>query len=148
MGFQIFRFKIRERPFRICTYCISANSFRGNYSFLNLTLCTVNFNHSTYRCGNYSREETIRGNTVYDFFCDFWRYPSTYPCPMYYICTIYPCTVSDFPWHNYLPKYRPSFMDVHLARYYLENEWSFFIEVVLSQILQFPWKHIHIPNNI
>ena len=36
--------------------CISANSFRGNYSFLNLTL---------YRCGNYSRVETICGNTVY-----------------------------------------------------------------------------------
>ena len=45
-------------------YRISANSFRGNYSFLNLTLCTVTFGHSTYRCGNYSRAETIRGNTV------------------------------------------------------------------------------------
>ena len=41
-------------------YRISANSFRGNYSFLNLT-----FDHSTYRCGNYSRAETIRGNTVF-----------------------------------------------------------------------------------
>ena len=41
--------------------CISANIFRRNYPFLNL-----NFGHSTYRCGNYSREETIRGNTVYD----------------------------------------------------------------------------------
>ena len=28
-------------------YRISANSFRGNYSFLNLTLCTVTFDHST-----------------------------------------------------------------------------------------------------
>ena len=28
-------------------YCISANSFRGNYSFLNLALCTVTFDHST-----------------------------------------------------------------------------------------------------
>ena len=37
---------------------------RGNYSFLDLTLCTVTFDHSTYRCGNYSRAETIRGNTV------------------------------------------------------------------------------------
>ena len=46
-------------------YRTSANSFRGNYSFLNLTLCTVTFHHSTYRCGNYSREETIRGNTVH-----------------------------------------------------------------------------------
>ena len=35
---------------------LSANSFRGNYSFLNLTLCTVTFAHSTYRCGNYLRK--------------------------------------------------------------------------------------------
>ena len=28
-------------------YHISANSFRGNYSFLNLTLCTVTFGDST-----------------------------------------------------------------------------------------------------
>ena len=28
-------------------YRISANSFRGNYSFFNLTLCTVTFDHST-----------------------------------------------------------------------------------------------------
>ena len=46
-------------------YRISANSFHGNYSFLNLTLCTVTFVHSTYRCGNYLREETILGNTVH-----------------------------------------------------------------------------------
>ena len=45
-------------------YRISVNSFRGNYSFLNLTLCTLTKGHSTYRCKNYSREETIRGNTV------------------------------------------------------------------------------------
>ena len=45
MGFSIYR--------------ISANSFRGNYSFLNLTLCTVTFGYSTYRCGNYSRAETM-----------------------------------------------------------------------------------------
>ena len=31
-------------------YRISANSFHGNYSFLNLTLCTETFDHSTYRC--------------------------------------------------------------------------------------------------
>ena len=48
-----------------CTYRISANSFRGNYSFLNLTLCTVIFGYSTYRCGNYSREETIQGRKLF-----------------------------------------------------------------------------------
>ena len=37
------------------------NSFCGNYSFLNLSWCTVTFDHTTYRCGNYSREETIQG---------------------------------------------------------------------------------------
>ena len=47
------------------TYRISANSFRGNYSFLNLCLCTVTFDHSTYRCGNYSREETIQGQKLF-----------------------------------------------------------------------------------
>ena len=55
----------QERAFQVCPsktiYCISANSFRGNYSFLNLALCT--------ECGNYSRAETIHGNTV--VFCLF-----------------------------------------------------------------------------
>ena len=46
-------------------YRISSYSFRGNYSFLNLTLCTVIFVHSTYRCGNYSREETIQGRKLF-----------------------------------------------------------------------------------
>ena len=50
------------------TYRISANSFRGNYSFLNLALFTVTFdlyyiNLNSCR-GNYSRAETIRGYTV------------------------------------------------------------------------------------
>ena len=45
---------------RLVVYRISANSFRENYSFLNLALCTVTFGYSTYRCGNYSREETIQ----------------------------------------------------------------------------------------
>ena len=49
---------------QVLSYRISANSFRGNYSFLNLIK-----GHSTYRCGNYSREETIRGNTV----CQIWE---------------------------------------------------------------------------
>ena len=46
-------------------YRISANSFRGNYSFLNLTLCTVTFVYSTYRSGNYSRDETIQGRKLF-----------------------------------------------------------------------------------
>ena len=47
--------------FVIETYRISANSFRGNYSFLNLTLCTVTKGHSvTVHTG----AETILGNTV------------------------------------------------------------------------------------
>ena len=46
-------------------YRISANSFRGNYSFLNLTLCSVTFGHSTYRCGNYSRKESIQGRKLF-----------------------------------------------------------------------------------
>ena len=31
--------------FSVSEYCISANSLRGNYSFLNLALCTVTFGH-------------------------------------------------------------------------------------------------------
>ena len=46
-------------------YRISSYSFRGNYSFLNLTLCTVTFDHSTYRCWNYSREETIQWGKLF-----------------------------------------------------------------------------------
>ena len=42
-------------------YRISANSFRGNCSFLNLALFTV---RKLFKGGNYSRAETIRGNTV------------------------------------------------------------------------------------
>jgi hypothetical protein len=50
-------------------YRISANSFRGNYCFLNLALFTVNFdlyfiNLNSCR-GNYSREETIQGWKVF-----------------------------------------------------------------------------------
>ena len=47
------------------SYLISGNSFRRNYSFWNSTLCTVTFGYSTYRCGNYSREETIQGRKLF-----------------------------------------------------------------------------------
>ena len=50
----------------LSTYHISASSFRRNYSFQNLTLCTVTFCHSTYRCGKYSREESIQGRKLYE----------------------------------------------------------------------------------
>ena len=50
-------------------YRISANSFRGNYSFLNLALCTVTLdlyfiNLNSCR-GNYSREETIQRRKLF-----------------------------------------------------------------------------------
>ena len=48
---------------------ISANSFRGNYSFLNLALFTVTFDRyyiNLNSCGrNYSREETIQGRKLF-----------------------------------------------------------------------------------
>ena len=44
-----------------CKYRISANSFRGNYSFLETGVRQV------FKGGNYSRAETIRGNTVLSF---------------------------------------------------------------------------------
>ena len=50
-------------------YRISANSFRGNYSFLNLALFTVTFvlyYINLNSCpGNYSREETIQGRKLF-----------------------------------------------------------------------------------
>ena len=53
----------------IFMYRISANSFRGNYSFLNLALFTVTFdlyfiNLNSCR-GNYSKEETIQGRKLF-----------------------------------------------------------------------------------
>ena len=50
-------------------YRISANSFRGNYSFLSVALFTVTFdlyfiNLNSCR-GNYSREETIQGRKLF-----------------------------------------------------------------------------------
>ena len=49
-------------------YRISSYSFRGNYSFLNLTLCTVTLLwpkvRKLFKGWNYSRTETICGNTV------------------------------------------------------------------------------------
>ena len=69
----------------LARYCISANSFHTNYSFLNLSnvenskyvvvtiilaLCIENLNtfltrlRKLFKRGNYSREETICGNTV------------------------------------------------------------------------------------
>ena len=51
------------------TYRISANSFCGNYSFLNLALFTVTFDLyfiTLNSCrGNYSREETIQGRKLF-----------------------------------------------------------------------------------
>ena len=47
-------------------YRISSYSFRKNYSFLNLILCIVTFGYTTYRCVNYSREETIQEWKLYE----------------------------------------------------------------------------------
>ena len=51
----VFTFQIYEQPLikvkrggaHVYAYRISANNFRGNYSFLNLALCTVTFDYST-----------------------------------------------------------------------------------------------------
>ena len=43
-----YRLEIQTTPkFDLCIYRISANSFCGNYSLLNLALCNVTFDHST-----------------------------------------------------------------------------------------------------
>ena len=49
--FVNYNFNVNDGPIKVHAssykYRISANSFRGNYSFLNLTLCTVTFGDST-----------------------------------------------------------------------------------------------------
>ena len=61
-----FNLKTGDEQYR---YCISANSFRGNYSFLNLALFIVTFDLyfiDLNSCrGNYSREETIQGRKLF-----------------------------------------------------------------------------------
>ena len=63
--FEIIALLTKMSEGTLLEYRIFANSFRGNYSFLNLTLCTVTFVHSTYSCGNYSREQTIQGRKLF-----------------------------------------------------------------------------------
>jgi hypothetical protein len=54
-------------------YCTSANSFRGNYTFVNLEIVEiveisiVYLINGFFCCGNYSRMETICRNTVNEF---------------------------------------------------------------------------------
>ena len=57
--------KISQNCVAFSDYRISSYGFRGNNSFLNLTLCTVTFGNSTYRCGNSSREETLQGRKLF-----------------------------------------------------------------------------------
>ena len=37
-----------------------------NYSFFEFNVMYCEFGNSTYRCGNYSREETIQGRKLYE----------------------------------------------------------------------------------
>ena len=47
-------------------YPISANSFCGNYSFFEFGLMYSDLLPKLFKGGNYSRAETIRGNTVFE----------------------------------------------------------------------------------
>ena len=51
-------------------YRISSHSFRGNYSFLNLEIQRSKYINlrKLFKAGNYSRAETIWGNTVFMWF--------------------------------------------------------------------------------
>ena len=61
-----------------CAYRISSYSFRGNYSFLNLDIQRSQYKRlkvrKLFKGGNYSRAETIWGNTV----CTFSDYGSSF----------------------------------------------------------------------
>ena len=65
--FQTFLFKILVIAIETieAIYRISSYNFRGNYSFLNLVTVHKAKGHSTYKCGNYSREETIQGRKLF-----------------------------------------------------------------------------------
>ena len=59
-----FRFKCWFKGQIICTvfpHIVSAETI-----FFNSILYTVTFGNSTFRCGNYSREETIQGRKLYE----------------------------------------------------------------------------------
>ena len=81
-------------------YRISANSFCRNYSFLNLTLCSVTFADRTYRCGNYSREETIQGRKLFAEvrYMDFSYYCIRYNIGQFFMikCVFLPSKASIF----------------------------------------------------
>ena len=53
---------------------------------------------------------------------------------VYTLCTIYlcTCTISDFPWHTYLPQKQTSFMDIPLQ--------VIFNEIDLSFLLWWKWQ--------
>ena len=96
----------------LVNYRISSYSFCGNYSFLNLTWCTVTFAHSTYRCGNCSREETIQGRKLFTEIRYMRKYGmlilmqksswNTKKCHWFlYQNTVFPRIVS--PLNNFLP---------------------------------------------
>ena len=57
---DIFKKLFHYRPHIFDKYCISANSFRGNYFSLNLAIKV----RKVFKGGNYSMAETIRRNTV------------------------------------------------------------------------------------
>ena len=50
----------------------------------------------------------------------------------------YLCTMSDFPWHTYLPKNRTSFMDVPLVKNKYASLWLFFLYYAVFLKVDFP----------
>ena len=80
-----------------------------NVLWFQATYCFYNFANLNMKTDIWQKGMFIKD---VQFFCDFWRYLPTKVCPMYYILTIYLCTMSDFLWRTYLSKNWTSFMDV------------------------------------
>ena len=64
--FEVFVYMMNEILSHFHTYCISANSFCGNYSFLNFEIQRSQYINlrKLFKGGNYSRAKTIWGNTA------------------------------------------------------------------------------------
>ena len=73
-----------------------------------------------------------------DFFVIF---GDTYLPMSYTLCTIYLCTMSDFPWHTYLPKKRTSFMDVPLMYLNLSKKPYFIIWFNIQYLLYIDYDY-------
>ena len=81
-----------------------------------------------------------------DYFCDFWRYLPTHVLYTMYYLSLYIClcTMSDVPWHTYLPKNRTSIIDVPSLKIVEKEECRMFQRFKTIREKFFKWESISI----